>query len=394
MIGSVSAKRANAFAQALDTAVLEGVPEDVEIDDPEQARLLAVAGGIAALPAPSMDPEVKAVQRAQLIAAMEQQFAGGGSGGQAVPEQRRRGAHRADTSPLSKLRPQSKWSRGVAIGGLGVGVAAGSFSGVAAASSDALPGDTLYGLKRGMEDVKLTLADGDGERGRLYLDNAATRLNEARRLMERQRAGDLDEESVSEVRKTLQGVRHDAGEGHRLLHDAYEKDRSAGPIQSLSAFSKSHRAGWDQLRQQLPVQLDDVGQEVDDVFDAIDDELGPLSSLLPPDEDSADRGRSTGTDPGRDSGSPDPSPSSSSSSDGEAGKDDKKQPSDDASDGKDGGLIGDGGLIDTKPSEGGKSSGSSTPPPDSGKSPDADVTIPPLLPGLPGLGLDAEDDEE
>nr|WP_206314433.1 DUF5667 domain-containing protein [Streptomyces coryli] len=370
------------------------VPEDVEIEDAEQGQLLSVAGGLASIPAPAMDPEVKAVQRAQLIAAMEQQFASGGSGGPAVPEQRRRGAHRADTSPLSKLRPQSKWTRGVAIGGIGVGVAAGSFSGVAAASSDALPGDTLYGLKRGMEDFKLTLADGDGERGRLYLDNAATRLHEARRLMERQRAGDLDDESVAEVRKTLQGVRHDAGEGHRLLHEAYEKDRGTGPIQTLSAFSTSHRSGWNELRRQLPVQLDDVGQEVDDVFDAIDDELGPLRSLLPPDEDSAGQGGSLDPGTGQGSGSPSPSPSSTSSSHGDAERDGKQQPSDDASDGGDGGLIGDDGLIDTKPSESGRSSEPSDSQQDDGKSPEADVTIPPLLPGLPGLGLDAEDDEE
>lgn len=105
-----------------------------------------------------------------------------------MPEQRTgRGAHRA--SPLRKLRPRSRWSKGLAAGGLTVGVAAGAFSGVAAASSDALPGDSLYGLKRGMEDLKLGMANDDADRGEIYLDQASTRLQEARRLMERDRAG-------------------------------------------------------------------------------------------------------------------------------------------------------------------------------------------------------------
>ena len=59
-------------------------------------------------------------------------------------------------------------------------MAAGAFGGVAAASSDALPGDSLYALKRGMEDFKLNLADDESDRGELYLDHASTRLGEAR----------------------------------------------------------------------------------------------------------------------------------------------------------------------------------------------------------------------
>jgi hypothetical protein len=106
------------------------------------------------------------------MAEMERMFAGGSAADPQVPEQRTgRGAHRA--ASLRKLRPRSRWSKGIAAGGLSIGVAAGAFSGVAAASSDALPGDSLYGLKRGMEDLKLGMADDDAARGELYLDQAS-----------------------------------------------------------------------------------------------------------------------------------------------------------------------------------------------------------------------------
>jgi hypothetical protein len=391
VIGSVSAhRRANAFAQALDAADPEDVLDESETADPEQVRMLAVAGGLAALPAPEMDPQVKTEQRAQLIAAMETMFATGG-GGPTVPEQRRRGAHRA-AGPLSRLRPRSRWSRGVAAGGIGVGVAAGAFGGVAAASTNALPGDTLYGLKRGMEDLKLSLADGDSERGRLYLDQASTRLNEARRLMERGRSGDLDPDSVAEVRRALNGVKDDAGEGHRLLHNAYTRDGSMGPIKTLSTFSQKHRRGWTDLSSELPTQLHDVSDQVTSVFDAIDQEVGPLSSLLPPDTAS---GSTPGARPGTrpdgahgNGGSPAPSPSTTPSP-GATPKDGEPEPSaSGGADGEGGGLLGSDGLIETKPSEGSSPSAGGK-----SKSPKPEITLPPLLPGiLPGLGLTDEEE--
>src|SRR5437764_10967579 len=101
---------------------------------------------------------------------MEAAFAEGALSDDAkVPEQRTpRRSHRAAPT-LGKLRPRSRLSKGLAAGGLTVGVAAGAFSGVAAASTDALPGDSLYGFKRGMEDLRLNLAGDDSARGRLYL---------------------------------------------------------------------------------------------------------------------------------------------------------------------------------------------------------------------------------
>ncbi|MEU1277792.1 DUF5667 domain-containing protein [Streptomyces sp. NPDC005805] len=398
MIANVSAhRRASAFAQALEDRAAEQPRASVE--ETEQDRLLSLANGLGELPRPEMDPEVKVVQRAQLVAAMEAMLKdgpvaeGGASAGPTVPEQRThgRGAHRA--SPLRKLRPRSRWSKGLAAGGLTVGVAAGAFSGVAAASSDALPGDSLYGLKRGMEDFKRQLADGDADRGELYLNQASTRLGEARRLMERDRAGSLDHESLGEVRRTLTGMRHDVTEGHRLLSAAYERDGSLGPMATLDSFSRAHRDTWDGLRDRLPVQLNDVGEEVSSAFDAIEEEVGPLESLLPRPPVKEHRGpQSPGTTPedsDRSTGPGRTSPSTPEQDGDRTGQDSKPRPSGSSSAPQDEGLLGGntGGLLDP-PSQG-------TTPAPSGKQsepPVPDVTIPPLLPGiLPGLGLEADD---
>lgn len=413
MIANVSAhRRASAFAQALEeqsdcssqgTAAeqTEGPPPaSAAADQTGQGHLLALATSLAELPKPEFDPEVKVVQRAQLVAAMEAMLQAGTAGGEtadpSVPEQRShraRGTHRA--SPLGKLRPRSRLAKGLTAGGLSVGVAAGAFGGVAAASSDALPGEGLYGLKRGIEDFKLNyLSDGDDERGRTYLDQASTRLSEARRLMERGRSGDLDHESLGEVRRALNGMQHDASEGHRLLHEVYERDpNSLGPIQALDTFSRSHREVWGALRDRLPVQLGDVSQQVSSVFEAIDEEVAPLQSLLPrppaqggggsrQGSGSAPTGTTntghattpgTGHDPTNGAGNDVGSPSRSSTS----------------GTGDDGLLGGStGGLLDP-PKETGSTSTTPLVP-----STQPDVTLPPLLPGLlPGLGIDSEDAE-
>ncbi|MFI1161694.1 DUF5667 domain-containing protein [Streptomyces sioyaensis] len=397
MIANVSVhRRANAFAQTLEEQVLEGTAAEDQVEPaqaPGEARLLAVADGLGRLPRPEMAAEVKTVQRAQLIAAMEAAFAEGApSDGARVPEQREhKGAHRA-TKPMGRLRPRSRLSKGLAAGGLTVGVAAGAFTGVAAASSDALPGDSLYGLKRGMEDLKLGMADDDSARGRLYLDQASTRMMEVRRLMERARLADLDHESLGEIRRALAGVTHDAGEGHRLLHQAYERDGSLDPIQALNSFTKSHRGTWSQLRDKLPVQLMDVRDKVSSVFDAIDQEVGPLRSLLPPTPAGKHHHRNTPGSAGRGSSSADhPAPSGSKTSSGRhSGGAHAPRPS--ASPSQDDGLLGGntGGLLDPPSKSGSPSPHRGHHGKDSGGQPD--VTLPPLIPGLlPGLGIDGED---
>ncbi|WP_086817020.1 DUF5667 domain-containing protein [Streptomyces cacaoi] len=422
MIGSIpTSRRALAFAQALDEQRLdEGTAADTTSPAPSEGddgappgdpagqgerALLALTGQLAALPKPELDPEVKTVQRAQLIAAMEAAFADGENAAEGAhfPEQRDarsaahgsgRGAHRAPgLASLSRLRPKSRLGKGLAAGGLAVEGVAGAFGGAAAASTDALPGDTLYGLKRGMEDIQLDLAGDDADRGNVLLDHASTRLKEAGRLMERQRSGALDHEALGEVRRTLAGMRHDASEGHRLLSAAYERDGDIHRLQRLSTFSENHRAGWAKLRDRLPAQLRDVGDEVSSVFDAMDNDVSPLHALLPRTSEESDAPHERHSDSadrtGEDEPSAQPSRSSSAGADGRS-EDASRAPDPSGTQQGGEGLLG-GDLLEPpdrseaaeRPSEsgGGSDHGRSGP----GK---PEVTLPPLVPEvLPDLGL-------
>ncbi|MFB7914830.1 DUF5667 domain-containing protein [Streptomyces sp. NPDC056061] len=392
MIANVSAhRRANAFAQALEESPPRAAAAQPEAsaEPAGHGPLLALANGLGELPRPELDPEVKVVQRAQLVAAMEAMLAeGSASAGPTVPEQRTKGSHRA--SPLRKLRPRSRWTKGLAAGGLTVGVAAGAFGGVAAASSDALPGDSLYGLKRGMEDIHRGMASGDADRGEVYLDQASTRLSEARRLMERARSGHLDHEQLGEIRRTLNGMTHDATEGHRLLRSAYQRDGAIGPIQTLESFSRSHRDSWSSLRERLPLQLTDIGDEVSSVFDAIDEDVEPLQSLLPRAPGGSSGAERSGTDgrhgaPARTGHS---TPSAPGPSQDRSGDSTAPAPSGSGSTPADGLLSGGtDGLLGTPPPDTDPSTGDRISPPGA-----PDVTLPPLLPGLlPGLGISSEE---
>lgn len=414
MIPSVSTnRRANSFAQALgapeppeeeqsqttgsDLTGAVGSPEPGRAEDGEHRALLAVAEKLGALPKPELDPEVKGVQRAQLIAAMEREFAGG-----QVPEQRGRsgrGAHRAQPqSALSRLRPKSRLTKGLAAGGLTVSVAAGALGGVAAASTDALPGDRLYGLKRGMEDFKLDMAGDDTARGKLHLDHASTRMHEARRLMERGKSGPLDHTSLGEVRKALGAMSSNAAEGRKLLSGAYSRDGDLGPLRSLSSFATSHRHGWTELRQQLPVQLQDISDEVNSVFDAINKDVSSVRELAPSQPDPGTPGGQpeSGDHPNQRQDDGQPTAPDTGDSGGTSDDKDSQQPEDETSpdkpkpspDEKNDGLLGGGsGLLDP-PSGDGKGSGESD-----SRPPGPDITIPPLLPGgLPGLGLESDRD--
>ncbi|WP_405360237.1 DUF5667 domain-containing protein [Kitasatospora sp. NBC_00085] len=255
------------------------------------AELVGMAGALGALPGPELDAEVRTVQRAQLMAAFEQAFAGGP--GATAPRQRR---HRA-----ARMAPRGRWSRRFAIGGLVAGLAVGSFAGAAVASSSALPGDTLYGMKRGLEGLRLDLANSDSERGGLLLDNAATRLDEAQSLVGRTDgagAGALSPGTVDRVRKALDDMHADALKGRDLLRSVYRSNGSLDPMRTLAGFAQDEDDRWSDLQSRLPVQLIPQAHLVDQLFDDISEDVAPLRLAAPPAKGGDKAGNGTGGDTG------------------------------------------------------------------------------------------------
>ncbi|MFE6051194.1 DUF5667 domain-containing protein [Kitasatospora sp. NPDC056446] len=311
-------RRAKAFAEALEAhrteqlAATDAEPANTAglgSGSAAMAELVGLTDVLGALPGPVLDREARTVQRAQLMAAFEQAFAGGP--GAAVPRQRR---HRA-----IRTAPRGRWSRRFAIGGLVAGLAVGSLTGAAAASTGALPGDTLYGLKRGLEGLRLDFADSDSERGEMLLDNAATRLGEAKQLVGRTGpAGGLSPVTVEQVRRALDDMHSDALKGRELLRSVYRSNGSLDPMRALAGFAHDEDGRWSELQGKLPVQLTQQASLVNQLFDDISEDVAPLRLAQPPAKSGGTAGPGAGDGSSQSTGG---SPAGSPAGSGTAGTD-------------------------------------------------------------------------
>ncbi|MEZ0091488.1 DUF5667 domain-containing protein [Streptacidiphilus sp. EB129] len=400
-------RRARAFADAVEdrpsTAAPSGPGEHRGEFRGEFGALLALVDALAEEPLPALDPQVRMTQRALLVAEFERAFAGGG--GAAVPGQRSRGAHRA-TEAARRFRPSTRWGRRLAVSGLAAGVAMGALGGVAAASSSAVPGDSLYGMKRGLENWQLDLAGSDAERGRLLLDQASHRMSEAEELTSRPQNGQaLSPHVLAEVAQALTDMNAEGSAGRDLLKAIYQQDHALAPMQRLARFAETQQQQLRAIEPRLDGQLAPVTSEVQNLLAGINADLAPLH--LAPAPGSADTGAPQpggsdggGTDAGTGTGaatagqtagtapqgattsgtgtlrnsSPGASPSTTSGSGGLVGS-------------LTGGLLGNGAPTTspsaTAPGGAGATGGEAASP-----TPGNGVSIPPLLPGLlPGIGL-------
>lgn len=399
-------RRARAFADAVEdrpgTAVPIGAPHQEPAGEGQFTELLAAVDALGALPPPALDPTVKSTQRALLMAEFERAFAGGG--GAAVPGQRR-GAHRA-TEAARRFRPGSRWGRRLAYGGLAAGVAVGALGGVAAASSSALPGDSLYGMKRGLENWQLDFAGSDAARGRLLLDQASNRMSEAQQLMAHQGEGEtLSPHLADEVSRALTDMNSEGSQGRELLKAVYRQDHTMAPLQQLASFADSQQQRLHAIEPRLGGQLAGPTGQVQSLLDGISQDIAPLQQLLPTPGGSdgtaalPSGGTGTGATPrAGDSGSPGssaaPSGATVSGTGSTSGTGSSATPtgSTTSGTGSSGGLVQNltGGLLNgSTPSATPSATSSAAATGSASASPAGNgVTVPPLIPGLlPSIGI-------
>lgn len=109
-------------------------------------------------------------------------------------------------------------------------VIVGGTAGMAAAASGALPGESLYPVKRGIEQARSAVQLDRAGRGAVILDQAATRLEEVRQLQ----SGSADVELID---STLESFGSTAETGSDELFVAYRADGDAGHIKDVRAFT-------------------------------------------------------------------------------------------------------------------------------------------------------------
>lgn len=125
-------------------------------------------------------------------------------------------------------------------------------------SNNALPGDSLYNVKRASEDVQLSLAGSSVAKGNTYLTLAARRLDEAGKLLNRpssvtgsDSSGPLSDRTASLVAQTLGSADSDSRNGMQLLGRAAVQQLSAEPLSKLPGWIAAERGRLTALSGQL-----------------------------------------------------------------------------------------------------------------------------------------------
>ncbi|MEU8227481.1 DUF5667 domain-containing protein [Kribbella sp. NPDC048915] len=106
--------------------------------------------------------------------------------------------------------------------------------GSAAAAQQAMPGDTLYGMKRSIENVATNVGVGDDSRGRRDLEHAKTRLSEVRELTGNGGSADT-------INATLDDFSAQARKGVSRLLASYQQTGDESSITVITAFLTSAR---------------------------------------------------------------------------------------------------------------------------------------------------------
>lgn len=216
-------RRAEQFAAAVEARTpTDEVPADLR-------ELVSVVGAVRELEPPAPRPEFALSLREQLMA--EAQTALTPASPLALPA-RRRARERRLTAAAA------------------VFTLVGGTAGMAAAAQDALPGDALYPIKRGIEDARLSVQSDADSRGRSYLEQASSRLEEADRLVQ-------DDASSLAVADTVDSFVVQAVAGADLLLAAYADEGAPEDVDDLRAFAAGALTQVRELAESAPADIQD-----------------------------------------------------------------------------------------------------------------------------------------
>jgi hypothetical protein len=258
--------------------------------------------------------------------------------------------------------PRRPWAkRRLVIAGSSVGVLLVGAGGIAIASTNAMPGDPLYGIKRTVEQVQLDLSTSPTDRGVRYLDQARTRLGEIDWLLNQPDAGTPGSVTQQRLASTLHDLSNDVTNGCDTLLDrvtAHDDQRAA---RDLAAFLNAEQQPITALEQRLAPPLRALPAPI---LAAMRRAATQLATLLP---SVLKRPGNGGSTPG--AGTQPPAGTSGVTGSPSPGNTTGREPA---------------GPVPTSTStSGGDSVGVSVPLP----LPSSGLTVPPLLPGLPTIGI-------
>lgn len=132
----------------------------------------------------------------------------------------------------------------VAMGGFAI---VGATTSMAVAAQTALPGDTLYPLKRALENAQAGVQVDEGDKGSTLLANASGRLDEVDELSREKR-----DSATLAIAETLQAFTTQATEASDLLLASYESTGQEADISELRTFAADSMTELQELEGLVP----------------------------------------------------------------------------------------------------------------------------------------------
>ena len=216
-------RRAEAFQNALDG--------HVDLAEHELTEFVHLAHTLREMPSATLGDEARSSMRARLVAEAESVLG-------------------TDEAPAPPQRSRRRRSVRAAAGS--TAALAALSAGVVTVSADALPGDVLYPIKRGVEQLELTFGGGGASAGNAHLDHASTRLDEATALA---RSGG----SSDQIADALNDFTADTRLGTEQLLRSYTSDRDPIAIQGIRSFTNP---SGEQLHSLAPM----LGESTDSAY--------------------------------------------------------------------------------------------------------------------------------
>lgn len=235
---STARREAEEFARALE--------HPADPTSRPYAELTRTVARLRATPQPAPDPAFVSDLRERLLTAADEAIVPG------TPPRSHRSA---------PVRPHRRRLATLAAGLTLVGGTAG----IAAAAQGTLPGDSLYPVKRGIESIQLQLTTSSVSRGHDLLSQAATRVDEATRLL-RQSTG---ARNVALATDALGAATANANDGAELLLADYATSRQESDVTAVRSFAANQMHALAQVTA-LSASVQPVASQLGDALAAID----------------------------------------------------------------------------------------------------------------------------
>lgn len=268
------------------------------LEDPTRSRdprVLAVVGALATLPRPEPRPAFRAELRAQLVAITPRLVAEGSADASTMVEIVPRPSPRPAPVPaahadgfLARL-PRLHLGRPLTVAASVIVAFALLLGGAVWMSRKALPGDTLYGLKRASEQVQLATAGSATAKAHDYLDFAATRVQEVRELLQRagtsaegrgpQAAGGVDANTAQLIASNLSSADSDVKSATSLLGKQAIAQKSAAPLDTLTKWAPGQLARLRAVNAAMPSAS--LQQRVDSSSNLVATAVQRVTALAP-----------------------------------------------------------------------------------------------------------------